>query len=66
MGVVMVEGAKLALLGRRDGGPPLRARAGQAIEDLKYRISRIEKQAIHLQDERGVPHVLKNTRFGGE
>lgn len=64
MGVVMMGGSSYALLSRKDGGNPHRVKLGETIEDLNYKITRIEKQAIHLEDEEGNPYVLKNTRFG--
>jgi hypothetical protein len=66
MGVVMMNGDTYGLLKPNDGSSPRRVKVGDTLPDLKYTVTRIEKQAIYVTDEEDRPFVISDGTFGDE
>jgi hypothetical protein len=64
MGVVMLGGETYGLLKPKDGSSPQRVKVGDKLPDLKYTVTKIEKQAIWLTDEEGRPFVVTDGGLG--
>lgn len=63
MGIVQLNGKSYALLSSKDGSPPRRVKEGDVLDGLNYTITKIDKQAIYINDADGRPYILKDGRF---
>ncbi len=66
MGVVMMQDKTYGVVRPKDGSSPRYVKVGDTIEQYKYKITKIEKQAIWAVDEEERPFILRNSRFSGD
>jgi hypothetical protein len=66
MGVLVMNDETYGLVKPKDGSSPRRVQEGETLTDMKYTVTKIEKQAIWMKDEEGRPFILKNSSFSGE
>ncbi|HYF51063.1 MAG TPA: hypothetical protein VEJ63_16740 [Planctomycetota bacterium] len=66
MGVMSLNGVAYALVKPKDGGQPLRVKAGDKIDEFGYEVTDINKQEILMKDSENRPFILKDTRFSEE
>ena len=63
VGVMIMSGQSYGMLKPRDGGPPVRVKVGDKIPDYSYTVTKIDKQAIWIEDENKRPFLLKDDQF---
>ena len=61
MGVIILNDETYGLLRPKDGSAPLRVKLGDEIPDLKYKVTKIEKQAIWVKDAKDCAFILRDT-----
>lgn len=61
MGVITLNGKTFGLVRPKDGSSPRRVKVGDKLPDYNYTVTRIEKQAIYVEDEEKRPFVLRDT-----
>jgi Tfp pilus assembly protein PilP len=61
MGVITLNNKTYGLVRPKDGSSPKRVKVGDKLPDYNYTVTRIDKQAIHVEDEEKRPFVLRDT-----
>jgi Tfp pilus assembly protein PilP len=63
MGVISVGKRRCGLLRRNDGSDPIRVRVGDVLDRWGFKVTKIEKHAIHLKRNDGSFLVVRNNQF---
>lgn len=66
MGVVTAKGERYGLLKPKDDSAPVRVKVGDVLPQYKYTVTKIESQAIHVENEDKHVFVIRDQRFADE